>query len=429
MMVAKPNSGFATVPPPKSARDSRHHERGNSSSNFTVGNVFIKLVRLIFVLIALALYCAVVPLFAAFMIPLYIYRGLIIVLQKVFHPDWACIMSSRDAIVGLDDTTKSCHCMIVASICFRGVPDMEKIHKHFQKNVMEAKNSQGKDWYKKLTYYYENWMGFPFWKKETNFKLENHLRIFDYNVNYKKIADRNGKVEEYVEEDDLMRCFGEIETLPFAKGRSPWEIMVLKNYIPRGTHQAYTVPAMTITEGSEDNEEKYFTLVYRVHHAIGDGFSFLKMLVCNICDEPIDSVPKAPCRKFNFCTTILNNIAILIFTPYYHFQQFFVQIDRSIWHLSSNKLTKRSHFVTTERVPLESLKMVGKAHKVPLTGVLLAGLAGGIHNFLKLTGKGHLIPKCMRALSPMPWENHPAFNGDGMVNHWYEIKSMNSIFV
>lgn len=198
--------------------------------------------------------------------------------------------------------------------------------------------------------------------------------------------------------------------------------MVLKNYIPSGTHKAYNVPALTklTPEGSDDDtDEKYFTLVYRVHHALGDGFSFLKMLVCNVCDEPLESVPRAPCRKFNFLTKILNSIAIVVFTPYYHFQQFFVEIDRSIWHLSSNKLTNRSHFVSTERVSLENLKRVGKAHKVPLTGVFLAGLAGGIHNFLKLTGKGNRIPKCMRALSPMPWENHPAFNGDGLVNHWY----------
>lgn len=417
MAAAKPCCGSADPKP-------IHRDKVITSSSFTVGNVFKKLFKLIFVLVALVLYCGVVPLFAAFMIPMYIYRGLIIILQKVLHPEWIGIMNSRDALVGLDDTTKRCECMIVASIVFRGVPDMHKIRQHFQKNVIDAKNAQGGLWYKKMTYYYENWMGFPFWRKEQDFKLEEHVRLFDYAVKRNKVVDRAGREEAYVTEDEVLRCFGEIEKLPFGKGQSPWEILVLPNYIPRegDLHKAYVVPAMMrTTEGSgDDDADKYFSLVYRVHHAIGDGYSFLKMLMCNICDDPIENVPKAPTRDFNLFIRIIHNIAILIFTPYYHFMQFFVEIDRSIWHLPANKLSKRSHFVSTERIPMESLKLVGKAHKVPLTGVLLAGLAGGIHNFLKLTGKGHQIPKCMRALSPMPWENHPAFKGDGMVNHWYE---------
>lgn len=91
----KSSAGFAARSPPKSARDSRYYnERGDISNKFIVGNVFIKLFRLILVLIALALYCAVAPLFAAFMIPLYMYRGFVVILQKVLHPDWICIMNS-----------------------------------------------------------------------------------------------------------------------------------------------------------------------------------------------------------------------------------------------------------------------------------------------------------------------------------------------
>lgn len=396
-----------------------------SSTEATIREVFKKAVKLALVLITFSVYLLIVPVFAVFMFPVYIYRGLVIILQKIFHPEWVCIMNSRDALVGLDDTTKRCDCMIVASVVFRGVPDMQRIREHFEKNVMQVKNAKGGNEYEKLTHYYENWMGFPFWKQEKEFKLEEHLRLFDYKVNTTTAIDRNGKEAEYVTEEDLLRCCGEIEKLPFAKGQSPWEILVLPNFIPKeeSLHRACVIPQMTtqIGNGGDAEDNKYFTLLYRVHHAIGDGYSFMKMLMCNICNEPIESVPKAPSREFNFFIKILNSIAILIFTPYYHFKQFFLEIDTSLWHLSTNKLSKQSHFVSTERISMERLKQVGKVHNVPLTGVLLAGLAGGIRNFLKLTGKSHNLPKFMRALSPMPWKNHPSIrpSGDGMTNHWY----------
>lgn len=402
-------------------------------SSFSVQNLCKKFLTLVFVLITFIAYCVVVPLFALCMAPVYAYRGFVILLQRLLHPDWVGIMSSRDAIVGLDDTTKKCECMIVASVVFRGVPDVRKIQAYFHDNVMEARNAQGEYWYEKMTHYYENWMGFAFWKKEENFCLEKHLRPFDKNIKTKVVPGLNGEMEEFVTEDELLRCLGEIEKLPFAKGQSPWEILILPNFIPRegDLHKPYIIPQLTITTTEDEvngnvvvksKEDKHFTLVYRVHHALGDGYSFLKMLMCNICAEPLECVPKAPTREYPLGAKILNSIAIIAFTPYYHFKQFVFEIDRSIWHLSAGKLSRQSHFVTTERIPMESLKQVGKAHKVPLTGVLLAGLAGGIHNFLKLTGKGHLTPKYMRAFSPMPWQNHPAFNGEGMVNHWYYCK-------
>jgi len=419
MTVAKLNTGSSSDPKPKQTQ----RRRSLTTDVISPRNVCNKLIKLIFVLIAFIAYGVLVPIFLVCMIPVYMYRGIVIILQKVFKPDWIGIMSSRDAIVGLDNTTQKCECIIMASLVFRGVPDVTKCREHFQKKVMEAKGTRGDYLYRKFKYYYENWLGFPFWKKEADFKLEEHFRKFDYNIKTKPMGANDS--EESVTEDELLRSLGEIEALPFAKGRSPWEILVLPNYIPRegDLHKDYAVPEMTVTDwndpnGSSSSNDKYFALVFRIHHAIGDGYSCLKMLMCHICSEPLDTVPKAPTKNYNFLVQIVHYIAILVFTPYYHFNQFFVEIDRSIWHISTGKLSKKSHFVSTERIPLESLKQVGKTHRVPMTGVFLAGLAGGIHNYLKLTGKGHQIPKFMRAFSPMPWQDHPAFTVDGMVNHW-----------
>ncbi|ODM98682.1 hypothetical protein Ocin01_07990 [Orchesella cincta] len=418
MTVAKLNTG-SSDPKPKQTPPRR---RSLTADAFSPRNLCKKLIRVIFVLIAFVVYGILVPIFLICMLPVYMYRGIVVILQKIFHPEWAGIMCSRDALVGLDNTTKRSECMIMAILIFRGVPDVKKCTEHIQKKVMEAKNTRGEYLYRKFTYYYENWLGFPFWKKEADFKLEKHFRQFDYKIKTKPTG-ANG-VEESVTEDELLRYMGEIEALPFPKGQSPWEIMILPNYIPRegDLHKDYAVPEMTVTDWNDPNGNvengKYFALVFRIHHAIGDGYSCMKMLMCHICNEPLDTVPKAPIRHYNIFTRIVQYIAILVLTPYYHFNQFFVEIDSSLWHLSTNQLAKKSHFVSTERIPLESLKQVGKAHKVPMTGVFLAGLAGGIHNFLKLSGKGHQIPKFMRAFSPMPWEDHPAFTTNGLVNHW-----------
>lgn len=335
-----------------------------------------------------------------------------IILQKICHPDWVGIMSTRDAVVGLDKISKKCECMITILLTLTGEGDIDSVREVFRREVIQAKDKHGRQCYLKLTYFFESWLGFTFWKRE-KFLLENHVRMLDL-TEFEHWNNNN----DFVTEEQLMKVMGSLATKPFPYGMSPWEFLVVKRYkrTPPKLHHDVTptVPIVPVEIGPDKDVE--CAVVLRVHHAIGDGYSLMKLIIANLCGAPSSVVPKAPIRRISPLTEFFNYVAIMILTPYYHFLQFFLHIDRTIWHLPSTRLTKDWNFAITEKMSFQDIKTISKDAGVCVTATLLAGLGGGIHNYLKAKGLGRQNSRVMRGLSPMPWKDHPM---DTLVNHWF----------
>lgn len=141
----------------------------------------------------------------------------------------------------------------------------------------------------------------------------------------------------------------------------------------------------------------------------------MKLLLTNICSDPLSVVPKAPVRRVSTLQKIGKYAAIIALTPYYHFLQFFLNIDRTVWHLPSHKLTKQWQFTMTERISFSGVRETSKRLNVCVTATLLAALAGGIHNYFRKKGINHLNKRIMRGLTPLPYSKHPM---EQLVNHW-----------
>ncbi|ODM98274.1 hypothetical protein Ocin01_08412 [Orchesella cincta] len=368
----------------------------------------------ILIVLCFMAYLVIIPIFLLLMTPMYLYRFFVKIAQKIFKPEWTGMVSPRDALVGLDNTSSRCECMITLLLTMKGDPDMKKVLEVFQNEVINGRNSKGELCYQKLLNYYDTWLGLYFWKKEENFLLENHVHELDPSE-YDCIRENNN-TETGVSEEQLMKILGARSTKCFPHGVAPWEALVIRNYkkAPGQLHHyKANVPIAPVERMGEKDCE--FALVLRIHHAMGDGYSIMKLVMSNLCIGALDRVPKAPTRRISPLTLVLNYLAIFFLTPYYHFLQFILHIDKAMWHLPSKKLTKQWQFSMTERLSFDSIKETSKKHGVCVTATLVAGLSGGLHNFLREKGHHKKNNKIMRALSPMPWKGHPM---ETLVNHW-----------
>lgn len=117
----------------------------------------------VLILLSFICYACLIPVFIVLLHPLFIYRFIVIFLAKIIRPDLVGIVGTRDGVVGLDDLTKKCQCVLNIMLTYRGEPDLDQICHVFQTKVMDVKYSKnGGNVYEKFTHYYESWMGYAF---------------------------------------------------------------------------------------------------------------------------------------------------------------------------------------------------------------------------------------------------------------------------
>lgn len=260
-----------------------------------------KLAKFILVTVAFLVYLPLVPFFIVLVSPFYLYRFFVTLLAKLFRPDIIGIVSTRDGVVGLDDVTQKCECVLNLLFVYTGEPDINLIRYVFQKRVMDIKNPSGSGYsYEKFKYYYEFWLGFAFWKQEDDFRLEKHIRFCEQTES--KASEQNNSTTE----EDFLKILGPLSTQIFPPKMSPWEILIVKNYVPTPgkLHTDYVPNEVIMDENGNDGGKKWAILL-RVHHGISDGYSLMKMVLNNWSNEPASRIPRAPIRKMNFLSTVL----------------------------------------------------------------------------------------------------------------------------
>jgi hypothetical protein len=381
-----------------------HSSSCNCVSGSKTSDSLSKVKKLLLIVFLFVLYTLLIPILLLILSPLYLYRFFVVTIAK-FKPELKSIVCTRDAVVGLDDVTKRSQCVLNTMLTYRGEPDLEHIRNVFQQKVMDSMDKNGNKLYAKFTYYYESWMGYAFWKKENDFKLENHIRFCEET---EELINENA-----INEESLMTILGPICTKPFKKEISPWEILIVRNFIPASNK--INPEFKPNTEIGGDNEKRKFALVLRIHHALADGFSVMKMVMNNLSDEPMTKFVTVPVKEKSILEMFMLYIGIIVLSPYYHVKQFVLDVDKNFWHLKESQLTGDLFTIRSEAISVEDLKQASKRLKVSSTAVLLTTFGGGIRNFMKSSGLDKITPQLFRGLAPMPWKNHPM---DGLINHW-----------
>jgi hypothetical protein len=95
-------------------------------------------------------------------------------------------------------------------------------------------------------------MGFLFWKDVEEFRLEDHVYLYETN-------------------EEMTQLVKEFAGKSWRKGKALWEIAVVPNVRPWS-------PPEQVPLGS--GEDETFLFLFRFHHGLVDGFSVLKILQC-----------------------------------------------------------------------------------------------------------------------------------------------------
>ncbi|CAL8085737.1 unnamed protein product [Orchesella dallaii] len=230
--------------------------------------------------------------------------------------------------------------------------------------------------YPELQQYQTDFMGYKFWKDDAEFSLSNHMREVDHSTNPISL--------------DLIHQ--EMLNKQFSVKRSPWEIVLIRNYY----------------NDSEDTSKSQLKTVVaaRFHHSMADAKSILKLFVECLGQQSLTIAKPHEVDK-NMCERICSSK--LIFPLRYLYQNIrflLIMCFRSGSHPwrtpvmggDNNKLLIRF----SPNMSLKEIKDVAKTNDISTSAVLISMITGAIYNL-----DSELRTKTVLAGYILPLENHP----------------------
>ena len=317
-------------------------------------------------------------------------QKLVIIIAKIFRPDLSDIFAEP---MGVNLSSEYIYRrpksnVVVHYIC-DGQIQLEYFRRQFQQRIINCCDPHGNLKYRKLRQTWTQFCGFMFWKWDKNFDLSNHIRMYDYTES--EIA-----IPSPCTEEDLRRIAGNLVSRPYVKGRSPWEILIIPDYL-------YV--------DSEDGQVKLGSVyTLRIHHALADGFSLFKLWVELF--DPGFKIPSANFPKLSTPLKILRFFLHVFKFPYDLAKTVLLfRDDANSWHIVDKKLTRRYAVLCSDRIPVSTIKAIKNKYGIGYNTAVYAITAGTISRIMKQTGQK--VPKAMTCTIPYPLPNHPG----GLVNH------------
>ena len=263
--------------------------------------------------------------------------------------------------------------------------ELDKIYKFFHENVVLRQGQGGELQNPELQQTIVPWLGYLFWKWDRNFAMENHVHVYK----------GPGKVEGITEED-MPGIVKDLATKPFPVGRSPWDVWVWND--------AKLEEDTGATGDDDDGGKKKRLFLLRMHHSLGDGFSIMKLLVEDIHGTVM---PGQNFESHNYKPelSVWQLSRTMVRAPYDMIRTAVHSWDFNEWRLPEKKLTGWLHSALTNRVPVQRVKEIKRAHGTSFTAVIMAAFAGGIRNFME--AKGMKIPEKIHCVVPLPMPGHP----------------------
>jgi hypothetical protein len=123
--------------------------------------------------------------------------------------------------MAVDDWTRAPRCNLVVTVTFEGVLSMEPFYAEINQKVITKKDENGRLLHPEMQQYFESWCGFLFWKWDTNFRIQNHMKFHD-----DKDLDREVSTQELTSIENYLIYKA------FEPKRSPWEVLIIPIYRP-----------------------------------------------------------------------------------------------------------------------------------------------------------------------------------------------------
>jgi hypothetical protein len=170
----------------------------------------------------------------------------------------------------------------------------------------------------------------------------------------------------------------------FPAGKSPWEWLLVHH-----------------------TETEHCTVLLRIHHALGDGLSIIKMF-----NLMVDG-GKIPLPKPGHATNmgIFRRACLPMLAAYELSLQSLQPLDENSWHLPLSKLLRKPNATLSLPIPLKDIKAVKDVTGSSFAGVVLTAFACGLRQFM--LDNEFVVPEKITAAASLPFPGHP----DKMRNH------------
>lgn len=287
-------------------------------------------------------------------------------------------VTSLDAWMDEDFTENLPRSSIITTMTLEGTLALEQLQALFTANVLEAKLSGNlkKLRYPELKQYLTRFMGFRVWKDDPDFHISNHIA--------QKV--HQGPLDMSVIHQELINK-------PYSRNHSPWEIILINSVSTTGVETS--------------------VVAARLHHAMADGKSILKLFVECLGQKSLKTAQATPAP-----TSYLSSFQFYLMFPLHYIIQMtfvfykFCTSHKHPWknHGFRGDKYSRINVSFSPKLPLSEIKQVAKKNNVTSSAVVMSLVAGAMRK-CGVDFEDHDVIMGY----PLPKDNHP----ESMANHVY----------
>lgn len=255
-----------------------------------------------------------------------------------------CIPLDEDDAVWQQDSPTNRH-IIHALMILEGAPDMEKIKKIVSERMVYKKNDNGDRICARLTQAISECCGQFVWKEEEDFQIDQHVSLWD---------GENPRNKE-----ELENVLSQLAPTPLPRNLSPWHF--------------YIIPTKY--------ERPSYAFLMRIHHSMGDGVGLTRVFVKNMYDAPPNGGEP---RKFSTKQRLYMWCKAMLMGPMLVLTKMLTRADDSAVH--GPELSGKKVIAWSDDVSLDLVKTVKNTTHTTVNDVMVACIAGAIHDYLKTHG-------------------------------------------
>lgn len=321
------------------------------------------------------------------LVPNFLFRAVVQVAKIFMRKKLSSIVAPLSNLFAVDKLHSNPTSTLILGSVYEGTISIDFVCQLIAEKWLEKRDSWGFRYYPELRQGLVSWVGYTFWQNDPSFHLDNHVKILN-------------ETQSYFKREELKDLFVKIANEPFKEQRSPWEILIIPHYIDYSS--AATVP------------EKQLTLIlFKVHHALLDGFSML-----NLGQNDLGS-GESPSRSNQQDYSFRTKCAAILRIPYFAAKHF-LTVTPLIWRNTNDSINfpyngNQISFFTLEQACLSKIKQAKYKYSVSLTSIFLAGYTTAIRCFLLKRGNDLQLQDYQPSvLLPVPLPRHPEKLGNHM---------------
>ena len=262
------------------------------------------------------------------------------------HGDKVELVSSGDAI-WLQDSKEN-RTIINTVLLMQGKGDIEAIRRKIMDSLLDPKDPDNPDKYMfhKARQYPSQIFHRYVWMEEENFDIKDHVFVFHREVPATKQL--------------LQDMVGEMSSKPLPSNRAPWQMIL--------------IPANSEKPGD-------YAILFRVHHAIADGISMVKILLTYVVDSIPDINSISQKRRFGTSDKLMRALKAIFEGPLLLIDRFIYPADNHTLHgpaLSGDKCLAWS-----EPIDLGLIKQMKNRTGTTVNDVLVSCLSAAFGNYFQ----------------------------------------------